>query len=382
VQTRIAKILKELNMGDPLWTAGLPLTLDYMLPEKPLDPEMRESASLWLFEEGGAFGLPRNGLEAVGKVWENHRFDCNFAFAGGRVLRESSRGPTRSSIGPDGRSNVLGAGPLVFRCVEPFRKWTVTYGGEAYEGTVQRQIAREFAVYADAGPYSFPRTAIAYEVELTMVTPAWVQDYRTEKLDGMSAKERSDAGLMGYGYRIEQLFRGEGVLTLDGVSRDFKAVGSRIHRQSVRPMAAFRGHCWQSAVFPDGRAFGYIAYPLRPEESENDRYNIGYVYQGGKMYPARARNIPFLRKIVPRGDDVSVELVTELGVTKIGGTTELSTFHLGNEGVNGFNNQQGGVCYRLDGMTAFGMIERSSPADLCTIEAQDGARPTSSAGAS
>lgn len=363
-------------MDDHIWTAGLPSNLDYMLPEKPLDPEMRESASIWLFEESGAFGFPRNGLEAVGKVWENHRIDCNFAFADGRVLRESSRGPTRPSGGPDGRASVLGAGPLVFRCLEPFRRWAVSYDGGAFEGSVQQQIARRFAVYADAGPYSFPRTSLSYEVELTMVTPAWVQDYRTEKLDGMSDKERVDAGLMGYGYRIEQLFRGEGVLTLDGVKRDFKAVGSRIHRQSVRPMAAFRGHCWQSAVFPDGRAFGYIAYPLRPDEREEDRYNIGYFYQNGRMYPARAKSIPFLRKIMPRGDDVSVELVTELGVTKIGGSTELSTFHLGNQAVNGFNNQQGGVRYRLDGMTAFGMIERSSPADLCVIEAYGGAPAT------
>jgi len=362
-------------MDDDFWASGLPSALDYMLPEKPLDPEMRESASLWLFEEGGAFGFPRNGLEAVGKVWENHRLDCNFAFADGRVLRESARGRTRASIGPDGRPNILGAGPLVFRCLEPFRKWMVSYDGEAFEGSVQQQIAREFAVYADAGPYSFPRAAIAYEVELTMVAPAWVQDYRTEKLDGLSEKARTDAGLMGYGYRIEQLFRGEGVLTLDGVRRDFKAVGSRIHRQSVRPMAAFRGHCWQSAVFPDGRAFGYIAYPLRPGENEEERYNIGYLYQNGRMYPARARSIPFLRKIMPRGDDVSVELETELGVTKIAGRTDLSTFHLGNQGVNGFNNQQSGACYRLDGMNAFGMIERSSPATLCTIEA-DGGAPT------
>jgi hypothetical protein len=375
VKTSIAKTLEELWMDDQ-WTAGLASSLDYVLAEKPSDPEMRESASLWLFEESGAFGFPRNGLEAVGSVWENHRLDCNFAFAGGRVLRESSRGRTRSSMGPDGRSNVLGAGPLVFRCVEPFRKWVVSYDGEAFEGSVQQQIAREFAVYADAGPYSFPRTAISYEVELTMVTPAWVQDYRTEKLGGMSAKEKTDAGLMGYGYRIEQLFRGAGTLALDGVRRDFKAVGSRIHRQSVRPMAAFRGHCWQSAVFPDGRAFGYIAYPLRPDEREEDRYNIGYFYQNGRMYPACARSIPFLRKIMPRGDDVSVELETELGVTRIGGSTDLSTFHLGNQGVNGFNNQQSGVRYRLDGMTAFGMIERSSPADLCTTEAYASAPTT------
>ena len=85
------------------------------------------------------------------------------------------------------------------------------------------------------------------------------------------------------------------------------------------------------------------------------------------MYPARARSIPFLRRIQAQGDDVSVELETQLGVTKIGGSTQLCTFHLGNLGVNGFNNQQSGVRYTLEGMTTFGMIERSSPAELCTI---------------
>jgi hypothetical protein len=183
----------------------------------------------------------------------------------------------------------------------------------------------------------------------------------------MTEQQRTDAGLMGYGYRIEQLFRGEGTLTVDGKTQGFKAVGSRIHRQSVRPLAAFRGHCWQSCLFPDGRGFGYIAYPLRDGESEDQRYNVGYLVQDGRMYPAKARNIPFLSKIMPRGDDVSVELETELGITRIGGTTELCTFHLANAGMNGFNNQQSGVRYTLDGMTAFGMIERSSPAEACTI---------------
>jgi hypothetical protein len=356
-------------MNDYAWSGGLPDDLDLMLAAKPVDPEMRESASVWLFEENGSFALPRNGLEALGSVWENHRFDCNFAVAGGRVLRESSRGSTQSSIGPEGRSTVLAAGPMSFRCLEPFRKWAVSYSGAAYDGHVQQQIARGFAVYADSGPYSFPRAPISYAVELTMAAPAWVQDYRAEKLSGLSEKQKADAGSMGYGYRIEQLCRGKGTLTLDGVTRSISVVGSRIHRQSVRPMAAFRGHCWQSAIFPDGRDFGYIAYPLRPGETAKDGYNIGYLYQDGRMYPARAKTIPFLRKIMPRGDDVSLQLESELGVTKIGGVTELCTFHLGNQGVNGFNNQQSGVRYTLDGMTTFGMIERSSPAELCSIVA-------------
>lgn len=354
-------------MDDKIWTGGLPPELDYMFPGKPEDPEMRESASIWLFEENGAFALPRNGIEAQGAVWDNHRFDCNFAFADGRVLRESTRAPTLPSIGPDGRSDILAAGPFSFRTLEPFRKWLIKYDGEAYEGSVQQQIAREFAVYADGGPCDFPRVPVSYEVEITMAAPAWVQDYRQEMLAGMTEKQRTDAGLMGYGYRIEQQFRGEGTLTLDGQTRSFKAVGNRIHRQSVRPMAAFRGHCWQAALFPDGRAFGTIAYPLREGESEADRYNIGYVVEDGKMYPARATKIPFLRNIMPRGDDVSLELESELGILKVGGTTELATFHMGNAGVNGFNNQQSGVRYTLDAMTAFGMIERSSPAELCSV---------------
>jgi hypothetical protein len=338
-----------------------------MFPGKPEDPEMRESASIWLFEENGAFALPRNGIEAHGAVWERHRFDCNFAFPDGRVLRESTRAPTRPSVTAGGIADTLATGPFSFRCIEPFRKWNVRYEGEAFEGSVQQQIAREFSVHADGGPYDLPRVPVSYEVELSMVAPAWVQDYRREKLVGMSEEEKTDAGLMGYGYRVEQLCRGEGTFTIDGKTRDFKALGSRIHRQSVRPMAEFRGHCWQSALFPDGRAFGYIAYPLRPGESEADRYNIGYVYQNGRMYPAKATKIPFLRAIMPRGDDVSLELESELGIIRIGGTTELCTFHLGNPGVNGFNNQQSGARYTWDGMTSFGMIERSSPGALCTI---------------
>ena len=146
-------------------TGGLPLELDFMFPARPEDPEMRESASIWLFEENGAFAFPRNGIEAQGAVWDRHRFDCNFAFPDGRVLRESTRADTLPAIGPDGRANILGTGPF----------------------------------------------------------------------------------------------------------------------------------------------------------------------------------------------------------TRIGGTTELCTFHLGNEGVSGFNNQQSGVRYTLDGMTAFGMIERSSPGEMCTV---------------
>ena len=353
------------------WTGGLPTEIDYMFPNRPEDPEMRESASVWIFEENGAFALPRVGIEAVGSVWDHHRYDMNVAFADGRVLRESAMGRTQPVLGPEGKPDTLGSDGLIFRCIEPFRRWSVSYTGFAWEGTVEEQIRAEFGAYADAGRSKGlegrTRVPVSWEVDLEMVTPAWVQDYREEKLVGMTERERADAGSMGYGWRIEHCFRGRGWLDVGDEKREFGCTGSRIHRQSVRPMGAFRGHCWQEAVFPDGRAFGYIAYPPLPGAEADDSYNNAYLYVDGRFIPARAKEIPFLRNVMPRGDDVSVEFESELGTTRIAGSTVNATFHMGNPGVNGFNNQQGGVRYEWDGQVAYGMIERSSPAELCTI---------------
>ena len=352
------------------WCGGLEPELDWsMIPSQPDDPEMRESASVWLFEENGAFAFPRIGIEAVGATWESHRYDYNGAFKGGRVLRQSTRGHTMPVLSDrTGRNSVLGSDGVRFECLEPFRKWQVTVEDCPYDGRIEDQLRGNFRIFADAEvDPSFRKTPIRLDVELTMAVPAWTQDYRIEKLAGMTEEQRIDAGLMGYGWRVEQLFRAEGELTIDGQTRLFKGQGSRIHRQSVRPMGAFRGHCWQSAVFPDGRAFGYIAYPLREGESEADRYNIGYYYDGGQMHPAKATKIPFLRNLMAKDDDVSLELETALGRVQIGGTTTLPTFHIGNAGVGGMNNNQGAVCYTLDGMIAYGMIERSSPAEQTKV---------------
>jgi hypothetical protein len=337
-------------MDDAAWRGGLAPHYDYMLTEKPDDPNMRESASIWLFEENGEFAFPRNGIEAIGSAWDNHRYDCNFAFADGRALYESRfDGKTHSPIGPDGRPTILGSGGFAFQCVEPYRKWRVTYEGTPID-TTTADIA--------AGTVDTDRkTSLRYEVDLTMVTPCWVQDNTPEAMARMSERERTDAGLMGFGYRMEHHFRGQGTLWIDGKERSFKAVGNRIHRQSVRPLDAFRGHCWQAAVFPDGRAFGYIAYP--PAE-DGSTYNEGYIWQDGKWYAAQATKIPWLADLTGE-QDTSLELESELGRTSIHGVGCLNTFKVGSEGeLAGFALNQGGSKYTWDGQSAYGMIERST----------------------
>jgi hypothetical protein len=350
------------------WCGGLEPELDgTMISSRPDDPELRESASVWIFEENGAFAFPRIGLEAVGRIWENHRYDYNMAYADGRILRQSTHAATLPTTGAGGRGTVLGAGGLRFECLEPFRKWRVSLDDTPYESRIEEQIAGRFRVFAEnAIDPAFRRTPVRLDFELTMAAPGWTQDLRPEQLVGMTEQEKTDAGLMGFGWRVEQLFRGEGELTIDRRTRGFRAVGNRVHRQSVRPMGAFRGHCWQAAVFPDGRGFAYCAYPPR---EDGTTYNDGYIFQDGRMYRARATKIPFLRNIMPRGDDVSLELESELGLTRIDGVTTLGTFHIGNPGVGGMTNNQGGARYTWDGQHAYGMVERSSPAALCRVVA-------------
>jgi hypothetical protein len=337
-------------------TNGLTPEHDFVFPACPDNPDMRESTSVWLYEEEGKFAFPRVGIEAEASSWDNRRVQGNFAFAGGRVLNGACMGAAHSPFDAQGRPTILGAGPIAFQCIEPFRRWRMTYDGNAVDGTVDQQIADTLD--------PDKRAQVKYDVELTMVTPAWVQDISPAVVAEMSEADAIEAANMGIGWRYEHLFRAIGTFEVNGEKHAFKGTGLHVKRQSVRPLGGFRGHCWQSAVFPDGRAFGYITYPPR---DNGTAYNDGYIYQDGKMYPAKAVKIPWLRRIVGEGDDASVELESELGITKIAGVTALNTFRVGNPDLMGLDLNQGGVRFTWDGMTAYGMMERSSHTSLTTI---------------
>jgi hypothetical protein len=335
-------------MTASLWTAGLAPELDLVFPSCPNDPQMRESVSLWFFEENGRFAAPRMGIEAEAASWDDRLFQANFAAEGERVLVGPGKGPVPSAIDAEGRPAIIGAGPVTFQCIEPFRRWTARFDGAVADGRVSEQIARTL------DPQK--RMPLLFEIEMEMAVPAWGQ---------VMGGDSAEAGFMGVGYRFEQLFRAKGTVMLDGESRAISGTGLRIHRQSVRQLEGFWGHCWQSAVFPDGRAFGYIAYP--PREDGKPTYNEGYIWDGTRMIAARVVEAPWLRRIVPEGDDVSFVLESELGQTRIAGRTALSTFRVGNPDMGGLNLQQSGVLYDWDGQRAYGMIERSAHESLTEI---------------
>ncbi|HEY7106743.1 MAG TPA: hypothetical protein VH986_10095 [Acidimicrobiia bacterium] len=338
-------------------TGGLAPEQDYVFGEQPENPEMRQGVSVWISNDDPdpGFGFPRLGLEAVASQWDSPGFSFQAAWPDGRVLVFGGSGEPQSPVGPRGLSTVIGAGPFTMRCVEPFHTWTADYAGQAVDTDVQAQI--------DNTVDRSRIVDVALHVEMHMAVPPWIQGTMGEAAKAALSGDTVEAAFMG-GWRFEQLWRGSGSFTVGTEpEQTFTCSGLRIFRQGVRDTTGFWGHCWQSAVFPSGRAFGYIAYP--PRGGGPPTYAECYVFEGdGELIPATLTEAPWMEQFVPHGGDVGCSLDSEMGTTKIAGETFVSVLH-GN--IPDFPPlHQGGVRYTWDGEETYGMIERSYPRDQMT----------------
>ena len=203
-------------------------------------------------------------------------------FPDGRVYRLREDATSWPVEGPDGRPAVLGAGPLAFTCVKPFDTWTMTFDGKAVQ-TSSADLA--------GGRKDGPLVDLRFEVEATLAVPPWVQG--ALQADAASALKTSVEGDLMGGDRYEQLFRATGSVRVAGEERFVHRQRTADPAQGVRRLEGFWGHCWQSALFPSGRAFGYIAYPPRPDGRPT--FNEGYLFDGdGDLIPARVVEAPWL----------------------------------------------------------------------------------------
>ncbi len=335
------------------FTGGMSDEREYVFATAPEDPEMRESVNAWIWDDDLAIGMPRIGVEAVGERWDTHDVQVNIACGDGRVLSIFAPGGTHPPMGADGRPRILGAGPLSFELLEPFEHWRVRLDGGAVQTSTREQIDGWMP-----GAPADDLVPVELELEIRSAAPPWeVGTLREEAGHVLATQEEGD--LMG-GPRFEQLFRATGRLRIGDEVHDIDGGGNRIRRAGVRRLATFRGHVWQSTVFPSGRAFGVLTYP--PRTDGKPTLNEAFVFEGdGDLVPARVVEAPWLRELEPHGQDVSVVLETEAGTTTtIEGRTALSTFMvMGPDVGGGFHLHQAIAQYSWDGETAPGMIERS-----------------------
>ena len=71
-----------MTISDRLRMGGLTPEHDLFFPVQPINPDMRESTPMWLYEESGKFGFPRFGIEPEASSWNNRRVQGNFARQG------------------------------------------------------------------------------------------------------------------------------------------------------------------------------------------------------------------------------------------------------------------------------------------------------------
>ena len=122
-------------------TGGLIEDWEYIWARQPEDPEARESVNAWIWDDNGSFGIPRVGIEAVADQWDTHDIQVNLAFADGRVFNVFGNGPVHDPLGADGKPRVLGAGPLSFEMIEPYRHLRLQLDGQAIATTADAQMA-------------------------------------------------------------------------------------------------------------------------------------------------------------------------------------------------------------------------------------------------
>jgi hypothetical protein len=330
--------------GDVLdLTGGRDPEVDFVIAEPPTDPIQLEGVNMWLWDDAGQISLPRVGVDAQGATWTSERMvSVNVALRDGRIYLLRANEAPHPAQGADGRPRVIAGGPLRFECLEPFRSWLIRFDGQVEATTVRAQLE------ADARPdVAHSTVPLGFEIEAHMEVPPWTQG--TFEIQGQYVAGED---------RYEQLFSAKGRVTIDGNESEFVGGGLRVHRRGGRrsDMSDWRGHCWQSANFASGRAFGYIHHAARPGGSA--RYCEGFVFENETMFSARVVNSPWMTTVTPSGQDVSFALEYDGRRAEIKGETIISTFSLG--GPIG-NLQQGTVRYRWDGEHANGMIERSYP---------------------
>ena len=340
-------------------TGGLPADWELMYTTPPEDREMRESHNAWIWDDGGTFGIPRISVEMISAQWQNHEVQVNLAFADGRVYNVYGPRPAHSPIAANGSPRILGAGPLDFEVVEPYRQLRLTLDGTAAAITVQDQMD---GWLPGVGPAE--QVPVRAEIDLRPAVPPWENGSTSEEAKRVLSTQE-EGYLIGYPWRFEQLCRATGTIWVGDRHYDLNGGANRIRRKSVRRMATLRGHVWQTGLLPSGRGFGYIAYPPYPDGRAT--YNEGYVFDGdGEIIPARVIEAPWLRSLTPRGEDVSFVLETAKGTIEIGAESVVSTYHVMPPEAGSLQLQQALARYTWDGESGMGMMERSTAPEKLT----------------
>jgi len=328
-------------------TGGLDPGFEFFRADRPDNPDMRDSATLWIMDQSGTLAFPRVTFDAIGESWDTPWLQLNFVHADGRTLRVWSQQEGGLAMDAGGHAAIRSAGGLRLECIEPFRRWAMEFDGIAMQSTTEAELR---------GARTRDPVPLAFRFEAEMAAPPWLMGGMTEAA-ARQMKAGDGSALMG-GVRYEQLCWVKGTVTLDGRERAVEGTGMRVRRQGVRNMGAALGHCQHSALFPSGKAFGAIV--MAQGATGPEAFNEAFVMTAdGRKAAARVVRAPWMTRLAASGEDASLVFDSEVGTVRIHGEVLLSMFdHHDFEMADTSILHQGTARYVWDGEETIGLIER------------------------
>ena len=206
------------------------------------------------------------------------------------------------------------SGSLRFECIEPFKRWRVTFDGVAVHSSNQEMMS---GIVRDG-----IKRLLKFQFDIACVAPVWDTHETAMAAHGRgSMRDQSWAS-----QHYQQLFSCHGDITVAGVRTEFDGRGVRDHSRGQRghAMDQYGGHNLFTALFPSGRAFGLMAM-WAPNGAVS--LSVGYIVEQGRLYHADIISPPIKITEVRQGDEhFEICLRSELGEHVIGGGIIRSIF--------------------------------------------------------
>jgi len=291
-------------MGKPTdLSSGLPAERESIVPTEPTEPFWTENLLFALYDPTSDIGFWLH-LGTVANEWHLWEDRALVWLPGDQgVLSMCATHKTAPERRPAGSN-------LAFRCVEPFKRWKVTFDGFALHTTNEEM--------AEGRARDGLKQRLTLDLDVECTVPVW---------DAHAAAE-ADTGqgtMRGQGWateHYEQLYRATGPVRIarggrqpsavsgdDVLEIDFDGTGWRDHSRGPRggsTGAPWGGHVIMGCSYPSGKAWGLSQY-WTPEGVIS--LEGGYVVDAdGTLHHAQVTESPRLRELRMAGEQLPVGL--------------------------------------------------------------------------
>jgi hypothetical protein len=277
-------------MSDVDYSSGLSPAREAMIAEMPSEPFWTENIMFALYDETAdvGFWLHLGSIANDWGMWEDRTIVSLPGDEG--VLHMAAYHLTPQERKPAGSN-------LAFKCIEPFRRWKITFDGFAWLHSNSSMAA---GVSAQG-----PRRRLAFELDVECASPVWDAQTSAHSATGKGGMDTQSWAKEHY----EQLFRTTGRMTLDGKDTPIRGTGWRDHSRGPRGGGGgdpWGGHMIAGCIFPSGRSFIFSRY-----YRTDGRINLegGCVFDSdGVFHHVEVVTAPRLEALQMSGEELPFEL--------------------------------------------------------------------------